>query len=166
MVTGLTIIAVMLAALNAWVAFLNYKSQATSGIRLNDMNEVLNKMEAIQRAINERELRGRKDRAQTALNTLTNALYRQVASLAGQWSGVSDKVDPLEPVRAFESELAWIPDCDWKTHCIEVFSNVRQQGSGARANREAILTGGYQQLKPGGEQRLYEACLKAIDHMI
>lgn len=123
-------------------------------------------MEALQRTINERELHWRQDRARTALQTLTNALCRQAAALHGQWSEVSDKVDPLEPVRPFESELAWIPDCDWKTRCIEVFSGVRPQGSGARANRESILTSGCQQLKPGGEQRLYEACLETIDHLI
>ncbi len=129
------------------------------------MNKALNKMEALQRTINERELHLRQDRARTAVLTLMNALCRQAAALHDQWSGVSDKVDPLEPVRVYESELAWVPDCNWKTRCIEVFSDVRPQGSGARAEREAILTGGCQQLKPGGEQRLYEACLETIDRM-
>lgn len=169
MVTGLAITTLMLAALNAWVAFLNYKSQTRSENRLNDMNKALNKMEAVQRTINERELRWRQDRARMAVHTLTNALCRQASVLRGQWTRLSDYADPLEPVRAFESELSWIPDCDWKEKCIEVLNEVRPlvpgQGSGARSSHESILSAGCQQLQRGGDSRLYEMCLDVVDHM-
>ena len=165
MVTGLTVVTLLLAALTAGLAYLNYKSQRAAESRLNDTKEALNNIEALQRTINERELRGRKDRARTAVQVLVRAFDRQVRGLHGQWSGLSDNADPLEPVRAYESELGWIPACQWTETCREILETVGPQGGGARANRKGILTQGWEQLRPDSRSRLYQQCMETIDQM-
>ena len=177
---GLTL---LLAGLNVWLAWRTFKSQeasrtlaehtnevltATKDLQetsFNGLHDVLHHVESLQKAMNERDLAWRQDRARWAVHALMNALSRQAAALHGQWKVLPDNADPLESIRMYESELSSIPNCPWKEKCQEVFATVRQQGDGARAHRESLLTDGLHQLQSQGPLSLYAECMKTIENM-
>ena len=183
MISGLSVVTILLAGLTLLLAWRTFRSQeaikiltkhtdevltttkALQETSFNGLHEVLRHVESLQKAMNERDLAWRQDRARWAVDALINALSRQAAALHGQWLGLSDKADPLEPVRMYESELSSIPNCPWKEKCQEVFATVRQQGDGARAHRESLLTGGLHQLQSQGPLSLYAECMKTIENM-
>jgi len=141
--SGLTILTVLLAGLNVWIARRTLQSQkasqaiseATQDVLtdtkdlqdrvFSNMNEALQQIKELQEIINTRERRTKQERARTAVQTLLTALRNQVTALDGQWipspSGLLLKDDPLGPIRAYHSELAWIPPCDWRNTCQEIF---------------------------------------------
>ncbi len=169
MVTGLTIVALVLAALNAWVAVRTYRSQQGSEKLFGQMNDVLHQMELLQKAMNARDLHLRQEWARTAVHTLITALRRQVSVLDGQWQGVPPELDPLEPIRVYETELSWIPTCAWKEKCQDILRAVGPlplgSGAGLRAGQWNTLTNGCRDLVPAGQSPLCETCLQAIDEM-
>lgn len=171
MSTILTLVTATLATLNVCLAFRTYQSQKGSETLFREMTGVLGQMEILQRGMNERELHLRQERARMAVYTLVQALRRQAYVLDGQWNSpmLSSKSDPLEPVRLYENELLWIPQCKWREKCVEILQSIGplapQLGQGARALQQSTLVNGCSDLERGGQRNLYEDCLQAIDEM-
>lgn len=192
MITVLTVLIVLLAGLNVWMAWRTLQSQEASKMLsletkqvladtkdlqdrfFTDMNDALQQMKAFQEMMNTRERLTRQERARTAVQILLAALQHQITVLDGQWvpspRGLTLKGDPLGPVRAYQGELGWIPPCEWRDKCQEIFKDVgpldRHQGDGARHQQLQLLEGHWRALLPNREQRLYEKCLGAIDEML
>lgn len=171
MITTLTIMVVLLALLNAGIAYRTYLSQTRSEKLFGKMTGILNQVETLQTTMNARELHFRQERARTAVHIMMKALRRQADTLDGQWIGphLPLKADPLEPVRVYENELAWIPTCGWKEKCIAVLRSVGpvppRRGEELRTDQRTTLSNGCSDLEPAGQLHLYEDCLKAIDEM-
>lgn len=126
---AVAIFTAVLAAMNVWMARQTFRSQKESenlltemkkvlketediqSTLLGDMNNALKHMHSLQEKINDREHRSRQERARTAVNTLMKALRRQAHWMDGRWTpnarglGLTLKDDPLELIRAYESEL-------------------------------------------------------------
>lgn len=170
MVTGLAIVTVVLAFLNVCLAYRTFRSQENSETFLGAMKQTLRDIGTVQDRMDAREHRQRQARAREAMSVISNALRRQQHVMDGQWrpnrSALTLKDDPLGPARVCEQELAWIPDCDWKTKCREIFRQVGPTPTEKqRTAQESVLTNGNRGLAPGGQLGLYEACMKAIDQM-
>ncbi len=103
MITGISVLTVLLAGLNVWLAWRTFQSQKSSETlskktqqvlaetkdlqdRLfNDMNAALQQMMAFQEIMNTRERQTKQERARTAVQILLTALQHQVTVLDGQW---------------------------------------------------------------------------------
>ncbi len=174
MVTILALITLALAALNTGLAYRTYRSQQGSEKLSGEATEVLRDiarlqatMQELQHTINDRERLLRQKRARTAVQVLVRAIQRQVVVL-GDFRNLPPEVDPLEPVRLHEPELAWVPNCEWKTKCQEVLKVGPESpgiAPGQRASQYSTLTNGVTDLQPGGQSRLYEDCHAAINAM-
>lgn len=168
MTTGVTV-TVLLAALTVLLGWRTLQSQKSSEKVFQDMNDVLHQMQVFQQALDARDLRFRQERARQAVEIVINAFRRQVSALDGQWVSLPLKADPLEPIRVYEVELAWVPACEWKNQCKELLRSIDSLPLGAaegkRGAQRTALTNGSKNLAPAGQLRLYEDCLKAIDEM-
>lgn len=191
MITGLSALAAVIAILNLWMAWRTFQSQKASTSLsqdtkrilaetkvlqdrfFSDMNDALQQIKTFQEVIDSRERLIRQERARIAVTAILKALRRQVYAMDGRWvpspSGLTLKDDPLEPVRAYEFELAWVPPCTWKTKCQELFQSIGPVAPGVgqqeRLNQHSLLVNGCSDLEPAGSLRLYEECMVAIDEM-
>ena len=191
MIISLSVLTALLAALNTWLAWRTLKSQEASGIltkdmtdvlaetkelqgtAFRDMTKVLQDMQALQEMMNSRERRLRQDRARTAVNALNGMLRHHVYALEGKWVpgpwGMRLKDDPLADIRVYQSELTFVPPCEWTAKCREIFESVGPVatglGEGVRASQQTLMTTICDDLEPAGQLKLYEKCMQAIDEM-
>ena len=126
----------------------------------------------IQGEMSRRDLEYRKERARLTVNIIWRGLHLIVTSIAGASSNDIAEIygarwDVLEGLQGNFSEIAWIPDCEWKTMFVDIMTHALPKGSmGSAAHLEANLiklNQTYSQLGPGGP--LYNDCMKAIDRM-
>lgn len=192
MIIGISVLTVLLAGLNVWLAWRTFQAQKSNETLLketkqvlaetkdlqdrlfNDMNDALQQMTAFQEMMNTRERQTKQERARMAVQILLTALQHQVNVLHDQWipspNGLTLTDDPLGPVRVYQSELSWIPPCEWRDMCQKAFMSIgpieHGQGDRARYDQLSALTGTVTRLKPGRNTGLYENCLQAIEDMV
>jgi len=126
----------------------------------------------IQQSMDRRDLAYRKNRARLAVNTLYRGLRLIITTYNGAGPGDvakrnGSRWDVLTDVRDNFSELAWIPDCEWKQVFSEMIHTVLPKpslGSAAKIDKNmetlGLVVG---RLQPSNS--LYKECMNIIDRM-
>ena len=95
---------------------------------------------------------------------LLSGLRRQANWVSGQSHAIPLKVDLLEPIRPFESELAWLPDCEWRKEYEKLSQSIGPAATGGQVGLQlTTLTNAIPQLDIGS--KAYKECQEAIDEM-
>ena len=106
----LAALAVVLAALNAYVAINTLRSQQGT--------------ERLQKLMNDRDVAYRQARARSARDSLIGGLRRISDYWESQECEIGGNGDLLAELRPYEQELAWIPEGSWKERAQALFAEV------------------------------------------
>lgn len=126
----------------------------------------------LQRLMEQRDRTHRQDRARYAVITLWRHLHIIETKLAGATDEdiareFGARWDILETIRPHMSELAWVPDCQWKEIFTEMVRSALPKGSlgsaAVLARNRRKISECYRILAPWGEA--YKECMRVISDL-